>query len=247
MFVRLSVLFIAFGIVAHAQQSPPPNPATTPIQIAFLLPVDVNNVNQLVQLINQQRSIGRKDFIILLSSQGGEVLSGLAAYNYLHGLDINLTTFNIGQVDSAANLIFCAGRQRYALPNSRFLVHSAFTSLPPGTPMNSAYLDGQLQQVKNMNQLSAQIIEATIGKKSSEIEQAIQGQNIFDPQMALSLGLIQAIKPDFLTPGAVIAEVKQEDIPVQVMGDVYRPMHVVGEKSGEPSVSSIGSSVNPAN
>jgi len=178
------------------------------LQINFFVPVDVTNVNQLIQLMNGQKNIGRRDFILLISSQGGEVLSGLAAYNYLHGLGVNITTYNLGQVDSAANLLFCAGQHRFALPNSRFLIHSSFLTLPPGTPLNSAFLDGQLQQVKNMNQLSAQIIEATIGKKSKEIEAAIEEQNIFSPEEAVKLGLVEKVKTDFSTPGAAIAAIE---------------------------------------
>jgi ATP-dependent protease ClpP protease subunit len=120
---------------------------------------------------------------------------------------VDITTYNIGQVDSAANLIFCAGKHRYALPDTRFLIHSAFNIVPPGTPLNTAYLDGQLQQVKNMNRLSQDVIETTIGKPSKDIEDAIQGQGIFDPQQALKLGLIQEVKPSFFTPGAAVAEI----------------------------------------
>ncbi len=197
-------------------QNPPSQPnqaaqiAEQPFQISFFVPIDPNSTNVLIQIVNGQVNQGRKKFIILLSSQGGDVLSGLAAYNYLHGLDglgIDITTYNLGQVDSAANLIFCAGKHRYALPDTRFLIHSSFNAVPPGTPLNSSFLEGQLQQVKNMNQLSLEVIEATIGKQSKEIEAAIEGQNIFDPQQALQLGLIQEIKHDFVTPGAAIADI----------------------------------------
>ncbi len=125
-------------------QNPPIQPnssaqiAEQPFQISFFVPIDSASVNQLTQIVNMQVNIGRKHFIILLSSQGGEVLSGLAAYYYLHGLNIDLTTYNLGQVDSAANLIFCAGKHRYALPNTRFLIHSSFNILPPGAPLPRA-------------------------------------------------------------------------------------------------------------
>jgi len=197
--------------LAQQNQSIPaiPEQAMPPYQISFFLPVETGTVNQLIQLFNTQINLGRKDFIILISSGGGEVLSGLAAYNYLHGLKVNITTYNLGQVDSAASLLYCAGTHRYALPNSRFLIHSSFTTLPPGTPLNTAYLDGQVQQVNNMNQLSSQIIEQAIGKKSKQIEEAIQGQSIFSPQQAVDIGLAQEIKTDFATPGAVIAAIDQ--------------------------------------
>ena len=232
---------------ASCQQPPQqvaPNPFTAPLQISFFVPVDVNNVNQLIQMVNAQVNAGRKDFVILISSQGGEVLSGLAAYNYLHGLHVNITTYNLGQVDSAANLLFCAGQHRYALPNTRFLIHSSFTLLPPGTPLNTAYLDGQLQQVRNMNQMSAQVIESAIGKPSKEVEQAIEGQNIFDPQEALKLGLIQEVKANFSTPGAVIASIdSHEPNPNPAQGSTM-PLSSAGVKSIIPQSSSHQESIS---
>lgn len=212
---------VSSPLFPQAQPLMPPSAAqiaSQPFQISFFVPIDPGSVNQLIQIVNSQVNSGRKQFIILLSSQGGEVLSGLAAYNYLHGLNVDLTTYNLGQVDSAANLIFCAGKHRYALPDTRFLVHSAFNIVPPGTPLNGAYLDGQLQQVRNMNRLSLEVIEGAIGKPSKEIEDAIQGQNIFDPQEALKIGLIQEIRPNFFTPGAAIAEIPAAQ-PTSTPGD----------------------------
>ena len=204
-------LFCALTVfVPRALTQQPPQPQldiTAPYQITFVVPIDSNSVNALIQIMNSQVRIGRKNFIILLSSQGGEVLAGLTAYNYLHGLGVNLTTFNIGQVDSAANLVFCAGGHRYALPESRFLIHSAFTLTSPGSVLNASFLDGQFEQVKSMNRLMAQVIETTTKKNTKEIEDAVQGQAILTPKEAVSWGLVDEVRSNFVTPNAVIADI----------------------------------------
>ena len=182
---------------------------SAPFQINWLIPVDANSVNQLVQVVNGQVRLGRKNFIILISSQGGEVLSGLAAYNFLHGLGVNITTFNMGQVDSAANLIFCAGNHRYALPESRFLLHSSFTLLPPGTLLNAEFLDGQYQQVQSMNKLITEVLNKTTNNKhTAEIDAAVRGQKILTPSDAKQWGLIDEERKDYVTPNAVIATIE---------------------------------------
>jgi ATP-dependent Clp protease protease subunit len=195
-----------------AQQAPPVPPAldmSAPYQITWVIPVDANSVNQMIQVISGQVRIGRKNFIILLSSQGGEVLSGLAAYNFLHGLGVNITTFNMGQVDSAANLIFCAGNHRYALPDSRFLLHSSFNLVPPGTLLNAEFLDGQFQQVQSMNKLMADVLNsATNNKHTADIEAAIRTQKILTPSEAKQWGLIDEERKNYVTPNAVLATIE---------------------------------------
>jgi ATP-dependent protease ClpP protease subunit len=45
-------------------------------------------------------------------------------YNFLGALPLELTTHNIGSVDSIANVLFLAGKIRLAAPNTRFLFHN---------------------------------------------------------------------------------------------------------------------------
>jgi ATP-dependent Clp protease protease subunit len=192
-----------------AQQSPQSAPdMSAPYQITWVVPIDSGSVNQMTQLMSLQLKMGRKHFIFLISSQGGEVLAGLAAYNFLHGLNVDITTYNIGQVDSAANLIFCAGNRRYALPDSRFLLHSAFTQIAPGTPLNADILDGQYQQVQNMNRLITDVLNnATKNKHTADIEAAVRGQKILTPPEAKQWGLIDDQRESYFTPNAVLATV----------------------------------------
>lgn len=197
------------------QQAPPAAtpPATldmsAPYQINWIVPIDAASVNQMILLVQFQVKAGRKNFIFLISSQGGEVLSGLTAYNFLHGLNVNITTFNMGQVDSAANLIFCAGNHRYALPTSRFLLHSSFNLLPPGTPLNAEFLDGQYQQVQSMNRLIADVLnKATNNKHTADIEAAVRSQKILSPAEAKKWGLIDEERDNYVTPNAVIATIE---------------------------------------
>jgi ATP-dependent Clp protease, protease subunit len=215
----VTLLFVAVGIAVSAQTpqaapvQPPAVDMSAPLQLNWVVPVDANSVNQMIQVVNAQIHLGRKNFIILISSQGGEVLSGLTAYNFLHGLNASITTFNMGQVDSAANLIFCAGNHRYALPDSRFLLHSSFTLLPPGTPLNAQYLDGQYQQVLSMNKLMSDVLNsATNNKHTAEIEAAVRGQKILTPSEAKQWGLIDEERDNYVTPNAVIATIESRPI-----------------------------------
>jgi len=70
----------------------------------------------LLQSVDTQLKQGRTQIVILISSPGGDVLSGFTPYKYLKGIQAEVTTINIGSVDSAATIIFCAGKKRYSVP-----------------------------------------------------------------------------------------------------------------------------------
>jgi hypothetical protein len=114
--IGASCVVLLSSLAASAQQpnfapAMPPD-VSAPDQISFLVIGDSNSVSRLVQLNYVQVRTGRINFIIVAAFQGGEV-------------------YNLGQVDSAASLIFSAGNHRYALPDSRFLIHSSLLRQAP--------------------------------------------------------------------------------------------------------------------
>ncbi len=66
---------------------------------------------------------GVKEINILLASPGGSVNDGIALYNFLKGLPVDITTYNIGNIDSIANVVFLAGKKRFAVPTAYFFFH----------------------------------------------------------------------------------------------------------------------------
>jgi ATP-dependent Clp protease, protease subunit len=201
-----------------AQETPSPAPAPAPpFTINYFAQVDYGSVNQLIGTVDQQIKAGTKDVTILISSPGGDVTAGLLAYNYLHGMAgrINITTYNLGVVDSAANMIFCAGKYRYALPGSRFLLHSAFVTVGGGANLDVTVLNVQLQQINNMNDLQAQVVESVTNKKSlKDVQDAVHSQKILTPDEAVTWGMVNEVRQQFMVPGASVAVIKDDSKPV---------------------------------
>ena len=204
------LLFFAltFCVSMEAQQAPAQQ-APERVIINFLPYIDSNSVNMLLSVVNAQVRNGTKKITIVISSVGGDPASAFAAYNILRNVPAEITTFNVGNVDSAAMLIYCAGKYRYSLPNpARFLIHG--TSLGPMTtsvPVESRWLESQLQQLKSLDQLIVQVIAANSNKKLSEIQAAISGQTILSAEEAKQWGIVQEIKNTFMEPGAAFVSV----------------------------------------
>src|SRR6476660_8657231 len=67
-----------------------------------------NFVTMLANLANQQT-----DRVILAINSGvGEVVHGVAMYNAMRAMPFPITTHNVGNVDSIANVVFLGGSER---------------------------------------------------------------------------------------------------------------------------------------
>lgn len=173
--------------------------------INFVAPITGDTVNNLIRVVTDQATRGNSKITILISSGGGDTTAGLAAYNILRHLNnAEITTFNIGNVDSAAMLLFCAGSKRYSLPGpgTRFLIHGNGMNPQLGVPVDVNFWDSQVQQLKSLNQMVVQVISEASHDKRAEIEAAVRSQTILSPEQAKEWGIVQDIRTDFMEPGA---------------------------------------------
>lgn len=93
------------------------------IYINFNLEINPQSARALFNVIQSCLKEDIKKLKLLISSPGGQVDAGISIYNFLKGLPIEITTHNYGSCDSIAAIIFCAGKNRYTVKNSRFLIH----------------------------------------------------------------------------------------------------------------------------
>lgn len=185
-----------------------------PVVINFAVPINNDTTNGLLRVISGQMQQGVKNITILISSPGGDTMSAFAAYNILKNLPIELTTVNVGTVDSAAMLIYCAGSHRYSLggPGIRFLIHG--NSVTSGLPMDAGNMDAQLQQLKNLNQMLVQVLSAAAPNKKGEIEKAVASQKILSAEEARDWGFVQQLKEQVIDPGSQFIAVN-DDRPIE--------------------------------
>ncbi|PYT07119.1 MAG: ATP-dependent Clp endopeptidase proteolytic subunit ClpP [Acidobacteria bacterium] len=89
-------------------------------------PVDDNMSNLVIaQLLFLEAEDPDKDISIYINSPGGSVTAGLAIYDTMQFVKPDITTICIGQAASMAAVLLTAGAagKRFALPNSRVIIH----------------------------------------------------------------------------------------------------------------------------
>ncbi len=88
--------------------------------------IDDNVANTVIaQILFLQTEDPDKDIHIYVNSPGGVVSSGLAIYDTMQYVKPDIATYCVGQAASMGALLLTAGTKgkRYALPNSRIMLH----------------------------------------------------------------------------------------------------------------------------
>ena len=91
------------------------------VSINFVQDIDFQSCNNLIKLVEKLPS--NSTLRININSLGGTVSAGIAMYNYLKSKEITVWTHNLGDVQSAAILLYLAGTKRTAEAISKFVIH----------------------------------------------------------------------------------------------------------------------------
>lgn len=170
------------------------------VYINFNLGVNPESTQAFFKIIQEQLSKGMKKLNLLISSPGGNVDPGIAIYNFLKGLPIEVVTHNYGSCDSIAALVFCAGKTRYTVANSRFLIHGIGLTVQ-NQRFNEINLRETLDSLKNQRETISKIIAKECNKKVEDVEKDMLKGIVLTPKEAIDYGLVTEIKDELIPPG----------------------------------------------
>lgn len=90
----------------------------------FIGEINSQNINTLISYINSIENLTPTDTLIInINSIGGSVSDGISIYNIIKKLSCNVITHNLGEVSSAAILLYLAGKTRTTADISKFMIH----------------------------------------------------------------------------------------------------------------------------
>lgn len=111
----------------------------------------------IAQMLFLQMEDPKKDISLYINSPGGSVTDGMAIYDTMNFLQCDVVTYCVGQAASMATLLLAAGAKgkRYALPNSRVMMHQPMGGATGQTSDISIAAKEILRWRTQMNQLIA--------------------------------------------------------------------------------------------
>lgn len=144
------------------------------------------------QLLFLQSEDATKDVSVYINSPGGSVTAGLAIYDTMQFLKCDVVTYCIGQAASMAAVLLAAGAKgkRFALPNSRILIHQPATE---GGYGQGSDLEIQAREILRIRSLMEQMLANDTGQSVEQISRDIERDKYLTAQEAKEYGLVDEI------------------------------------------------------
>lgn len=163
-------------------------------RIIFLVgPVEDHMANLVVaQLLFLESENPDKDIHLYINSPGGSVSAGMSIYDTMQFIRPDVSTLCVGQAASMGAFLLAAGAQgkRYALPNSRMMLHQ-----PSGGSRGvAADIEIQAQEILLMRERLNLLISEHTGKPIETIEKDTDRDFWMSPDQAADYGLVDTVQ-----------------------------------------------------
>ncbi|HEX4733845.1 MAG TPA: ATP-dependent Clp endopeptidase proteolytic subunit ClpP [Thermoleophilaceae bacterium] len=162
-------------------------------RIVFIgTPIDDQIANLVVaQLIHLESDDPDKDIAIYINSPGGQVYAGLAIYDTMQFIKPQVQTICVGIAMSMGSLLLAGGApgKRFALPNSRILIHQ-----PSGGFQGQATdIEIHAREALALRARVDEIYAKHVGKPVEQVHEDMERDRFFKADEAVEYGLIDQI------------------------------------------------------
>jgi len=162
-------------------------------RIIFVVgPIDDHMANLVVaQLLFLESENPTKEINLYVNSPGGSVTAGLSVYDTMQFIKPSISTLCIGQAASMGAILLAGGskKKRFALPNSRVMIHQ-----PLGSFQGQATdFDIQAKEILNIRSRLNEILSNHTGQTLKKIQNDTERDNFMTSSDALKYGIIDEI------------------------------------------------------
>ncbi|MEA1922293.1 MAG: ATP-dependent Clp endopeptidase proteolytic subunit ClpP [Pseudomonadota bacterium] len=154
--------------------------------------IDDNVANAVIaQLLFLEADDPDKDINIYVNSPGGSVTAGLAIYDTMQFVKPDITTICVGQAASMGALLLTAGSagKRYALPNSRILLHQPMG----GFSGQASDIDIHAREILRLKQILNGILQHHTGQDMERLQQDTDRDFFMSTEQAVEYGVIDEV------------------------------------------------------
>ncbi len=162
-------------------------------RIVFLgTPIDDGVANLIAaQLLFLESEDPNKDIFLYINSPGGSVSAGMAIYDTMQHIKPDVSTICIGQAASAAAVLLAAGakNKRFALPNSRVMIHQVLG----GAEGQATDVEIRTKEMLRVKYALNDILAKHTGKSKEQINKDTDRDYFMDALEAAQYGLVDRV------------------------------------------------------
>ncbi|XVX18995.1 ATP-dependent Clp protease proteolytic subunit [Actinomycetota bacterium] len=154
---------------------------------------DASADDVIAQLLVLESQDPDRDILMYINSPGGSFTAMTAIYDTMQYIRPDVQTFVIGQAASAAAVLLGAGApgKRFALPNSRILIHQP--ALAGGDYGQASDIEIQANEVLRMRTWLEETLAKHSGRSAEQVNQDIDRDKILGAEEAKEYGLIDTV------------------------------------------------------
>ncbi|TQV75645.1 ATP-dependent Clp endopeptidase proteolytic subunit ClpP [Aliikangiella marina] len=132
-----------------------------------------------------------KDISLYINSPGGSVTAGMAIYDTMQFIKPSVSTLCIGQACSMGAFLLAGGAEgkRFALPNSRVMIHQPLG----GFQGQASDIEIHAQEILKMRETLNRILAKHTGKKLKDLEKDTDRDNFMSAEEAASYGIVDSV------------------------------------------------------
>ena len=164
-------------------------------RIIFLVgPVNDQTANLVVaQLLFLESENPDKDIFLYINSPGGSVSAGMSIYDTMNFIKPDVSTLCLGQAASMGAFLLSAGAEgkRFALPNSRVMIHQPLIS--GGFGGQASDIEIHAKELLKLKVKLNQLLAEHCGRTLDELERDTDRDNFMSAEEAQAYGLIDQV------------------------------------------------------
>lgn len=156
-------------------------------------PIDDTVANLVVaQLLFLESEDPDKDISLYINSPGGSITAGMAIYDTMQFIRSPVITFCVGQCASMAAVLLAAGTKgkRFALPNSRILIHQPSAG---GISGQATDIKIAAEEIIRMRENLNGILASHTGQPVEQVEKDVERDRIMTAQQSMEYGIIDQV------------------------------------------------------
>ena len=145
----------------------------------------------IAQLLFLESEDPKKDIYMYINSPGGVITSGLSILDTMNYLKCDVSTVCFGQAASMGAVLLAGGAKgkRFALPNSRVMIHQPLG----GVQGQATDIEIHAKEIKTLKEKLNNILATATGQTLKKIEKDTERDFFMDSKEAAKYGLIDEI------------------------------------------------------
>jgi len=145
----------------------------------------------MAQMLFLEKENPDKDIDIYINSPGGSVTAGLAIYDVMQHVKCPVATVCVGMAASMATTLLVAGTpgKRYAMPNSRIMIHQTSGGYRGTLPDARIYVE----EMARVAEINVGILAARTGKDPEQVRRDMDRDYWMSAEHAMEYGIVDQL------------------------------------------------------